>query len=201
MEKIKGNRAVVEFSGNLAPGKSYSISDNNPGQAGESPTGIRQYSIGTTFGFISTSYSVPSLNTSLKNSDMSFSARFGWNRGSFELGPILGYKNIDSDYADQHYSSFTGGIFVDSNFTANLPGEKKIYGLTGEAIAGSLTPKTGDGGSTMEFFAGVFIKWFGITDCTALRADLGYDYIKTTAGASSNTQQGLVLRGGIATYF
>ncbi|HEY8269472.1 MAG TPA: hypothetical protein VIG33_01180 [Pseudobdellovibrionaceae bacterium] len=201
VEKIKGNRAVVEFSGSLIPGKTYSLSINKTEPPEETAGGKRQYIIGGSLGFNSTSYTVPSLNTTLKNSDINVFIRFGWNKESFEFGPIFGYKNIDSDYTDRHYSSFSGGAFADYNLTANRLGETKIFGITSEGIVGSLTPKTGDGGSTLEFFGGGFFKWFGITDSTALRFDMGYSYIKTTAGASSDTLQGLVLRGGIATYF
>lgn len=198
VEKTKGNKAVVEFTGNLIAGKTYSI-NTNPTEDTRSRS--RQYIIGGSLGFSSSTYASPSLTTTIKHSDMNLSARFGWNNESFEIGPIFGYKNIDSDYADQHFSSFTGGAFADYNLTSNHPGQNTIFGATGEGVFGSLTPKTGSGGSTIEFFIGGFLKWFCLTESTALRADFGFDYLKTTADASSSTLQGFVLRGGIATYF
>lgn len=201
VEKLKGNKAVIEFTGNLIPGKTYSIDGTSASHSENSAHGKRQYVLGGSLGFSSSAYTSPSINATLKHSDMNLSTRFGWNYESFEIGPMFGYKNVDSDYADQHFSSFSGGAFADYNMTPNRPGETMIFGVTGEAVFGSITPKTGNSGSTMEFFVGGFFKWFGLTDSTALRADLGYDYLKTTADASSNTLQGFVLRGGIATYF
>lgn len=196
VEKIKGNKAVVEFSGNLVTGKSYSLA------TGPSNTlGSRQYVLGGGLSLVSSTYSISTLSATVKHSDLNLSARFGWNFENYELGPIFGYRNVDSDYSSQHFSSFSGGVFGDYNLSPNRPGENTIFGITGEGIFGSLSPSSGSGGSTMEFFVGGFLKWFGITDSTALRADLGYDYLKTSAGTTNNTLQGFVLRGGLATYF
>ncbi len=195
VEKVKGNKAVIEFSGDLTPGKTYSIRDKS------GHNGVRKYVISGSMEFTSSTYAASSLSASVKHNDLNLSARFGWNYEVFEFGPIFGYRNIDSGYVDQHFTSFSGGVFVDYNFTPNHPEASAIFGLTGEGIFGSLTPNSGSSASTTGFFAGGFFKWFGLTDSTALRADLGYDYLKTTADTSNNTLQGFVFRGGIATYF
>lgn len=205
VQKVKGNKAIVEVTGgNLAPGRTYNLGG---GSAGGSGGGSRQYVVSGSFTFRSgtdtTSVTVNSVTSTTTGSgnDMNLLARFGWNNGDTEYGPIVSYRNADSDFQGLHYSSIGAGGFFDYNFTPNRLNETTVFAVTGEGTYGTYSPKTGSGGNTMNFFAGGSVKWFGITSSTAVRADLGYDYTKITVGSSSITSAGFVLRAGIATYF
>lgn len=198
VQKVKGNKAVIEFSGQqLTPGRSYSIGKTSSGTG----TGSRDYLIGGSLNFNSGTYQTSVLNGSSPHKDLNISARFGWNFGDYEVGPLLSYRNIDSDYSGAHYSTLAGGAFFDYNMTPNRSGETHLFGGFVEGVFGTTSATNGASSSAMEFFFGGFFKWFGLGNNMALRGDLGYDYYKATASGVSGTLQGFVIRGTIATYF
>lgn len=201
VQKIKGNKAIVEFSGDLAPGRTYSVGG---GSSSHNTSGSsRNYVVGSSFSFFSgtDSSAVSNISTSGHASDMNLIARFGWNFENYEVGPLLAYRSVDSDYQAVHYSSLMLGGFGDYNFTPNRNGETTLFAGTGELSYGNYSPKGGSSGNITAFFLGGSMKWFGLTNSTALRADLGYDYKKIVIGSASITSSGFALRAGISTYF
>lgn len=194
--KVKGNKAMVEFSGaTLSPGKAYNLGGGSSSSRARVASGSFIFHSGTDSATGTTG------STSASSSELNLVARYGWNMEQYEAGPILLYRNVDSNYQSVHYTSIGVGGFFDYNFTPNRMSESTIWAVTGEGTYGTFTPKSGSGGNSMGLFAGGTLKWFGLTSSTALRADLGYDYQKITVGSSSINASGFTLRTGIATYF
>ncbi len=209
VQKIKGNKAIVEFSGGiLSQGRTYNIDGGSSrSSGGGGASGTRDHIIGGSFGFRSgtdtTSINTGTTSASISSgsSDMNLLARFGWNLGHYEAGPLLIYRSVDSDYQALHYSSVGVGGFFDYNFGPNRSGESTIYAATVEGSYGTYSPKSGTGGNVIGLFAGLSAKWFGLSNTMALRGDLGYDYDKITISSSSITSTGLALRVGLSNYF
>lgn len=196
VEKVKGNKAIVEFSGTtLSAGRTYSIGGNtSDGAVGGSRARIIGGSIAMEFLEYSSSTNGSS---AIKDNLISLIARYGWNFETFEAGILGGYT--DTDRPGTKYSAVKIGAFGDYNLTPNRPGTSNIYGVSGEGGYSSIT-STG-GGSILDMFLSGFAKWFVFGPSTALRFDLGYSYEKGTFTSYSTVSQGFALRGGIATYF
>ncbi|MBS1969629.1 MAG: hypothetical protein JSU04_04955 [Bdellovibrionales bacterium] len=206
VQKVKGNKAVIEISGGtLSQGRTYSLGGGSSSTSGVS--GTRDHIIGGSFGFrsgtdtTSINSGTASASLSSSSSDMNLLARFGWNLGSYEAGPLLIYRSVDSDYQALHYSSVGAGGFFDYNFNPNRNGESTVYAATAEGTYGTYSPKSGSGGNLLGLFAGFSAKWFGLTNTTAIRGDLGYDYQKITISSSSITSTGFAFRVGLSNYF
>lgn len=197
VEKVKGNKAVVEFSGTaLSPGRSYSLKGTS--EDGDDGGGERSHVVGGSFDFQFYEYSSSAASgSSMKDNLIGIVARFGWNFEKYEFGPIAGYTNTES-YGSS-FSSVKFGAFGDYNLTPNRPGENSIYGAAAEGSYTSIT--SSNGGSMIGFFASGFAKWFVFGPSTALRVDLGYNYEKGSFTSYSSTTQGFAVRGGLATYF
>lgn len=209
VQKVKGNKAVIEISGGtLSQGRTYSIGGGSSSSStGGGVSGTRDHIIGGSFGFrsgtdtTSINNGTASASISSSSSDMNLLARFGWNLGTYEAGPILIYRSVDSDYQALHYSSVGAGGFFDYNFGLNRSGESTVYAATAEGTYGSYSPKSGTGGNIIGLFAGLSAKWFGLSNTTAIRGDLGYDYEKITISSSSITSTGFAFRVGLSNYF
>lgn len=199
VQKVKGNKAIVEFSGDLAPGRTYNLGGSSSSSANTSGSG-RSYVIGGSFSYFSgtDSTSVSSISASNSTSSLNLTARFGWNFETYELGPLFSYQSTSAGSQTTSATSFGG--FADYNLSPNRSGETTIFAGTGELTYGNLS-QSSTSGSLMGFFLGGSVKWFGLTNSTALRADLGYDYRKTTIGSANVTTSGVALRAGISTYF
>lgn len=199
VERVKGNKAVIEYSGRLIPGQSYSVTG---GEEESSDSGSeRRYVIGGSFDMRNLTQNNSVLNTSAKDNAMGLTGRFGWNLGHFEIGPIVGYTNIDSEVRGQNFSMFSFGAFADYNLTPNIAGESFIFGASGEGSYGSISASSGTSSSVMSGFVSGFGKWFVFGPSTALRLDAGYLYEKTSSNNVTLTSQGFNIRGGLATYF
>lgn len=198
VEKVKGNKAVIEFSGaNLSPGRTYAIggasSEDDSGGSGD-----RKYVIGGSFDLQFLTYSSSALaGTSSKDNLMGLLGRFGWNLENYEVGIIAGYTN--SETSTTNSAAIKAGAFFDYNLTPNRPGENSIYGASAEGSYTSITSSTG--GSILGLFVSGFAKWFVFGPSTALRVDAGYSYDKGSYTSYSTTTQGLAVRGGLSTYF
>ena len=83
-----------------------------------------------------------------------------------------------------------------------IKGNKAIVEFSSDLAPGrTYSVGGGSSGNITAFFLGGSMKWFGLTNSTALRADLGYDYKKIVIGSASITSSGFALRAGISTYF
>jgi len=199
VEKVKGNKAVIEFSGgNLSAGRNYSFGGSSSEGDGGATGGARRYVIGGNFDLQYLTYSSTALaGTATKDNLIGLLGRFGWNFESSEIGFILGYANTETSTTS--YSLIKAGGFYDYNLTQNRAGKNSVYGVGAEASYGSITSAAG--GSVLGVYASAFAKWFVFGPSTALRVDLGYSYDKGTYTSYSTTTQGLAVRGGLATYF
>lgn len=198
VEKVKGNKAVIEYSGTtLSPGGTYAIGGAQD-EEGAISAGHRKYIIGgsVSLEFFTDSSSLAS-STSTKDNEMEFLGRFGWNLENYELGFIFGYTSNETD--SSAYSAISGGGFFDYNFTPNRPGTSSILGLAAESTYTSITSSTG--GSGMGVTVSGFMKWFTLGPSTALRLDAGYFYGKSDFNTYTTTTQGFDVRGGLVSYF
>lgn len=195
VRKVKGNQAVIEFSGApLRTGSVYEISSESFGEVGNS--GSRANLLGISFSLKSGKAD----NASSSSTVISVAGSYGWNSGSYEYGPLLSYSSSNANNGNTASTIQVGG-FVDYNLIPNLPGEVFIYGLGGTASFGSNDSGSGSTTSLMGLTAGPFVKWFAINSTSAVRFDALYEYTKYSGNASDVAYSGILLRAGIATYF
>lgn len=199
VERVKGNKAVIEYSGRLVPGQSYTVGNEDQEVSGSG--GERIYVVGGSFNMRSLTQNNSNLNVTAKDNVMELIARFGWNLGHFEVGPIAGYTNIDSEIKNQNFSTFSFGAFADYNLTPNIAGETFLFGVGGEGTYSSISAASGTSSTAMGGFVSGFGKWFIFGPSTALRLDAGYLYEKASGNNVTLTLQGFNIRAGLATYF
>ncbi|XGC79662.1 hypothetical protein ACES2L_10015 [Bdellovibrio bacteriovorus] len=194
VRKVKGKQAIIEFTGgNLESGRVYELA---PDEFGESSvtTSSRNYVVSIE-GLIQ---SLKADTTGAENEmDISLTARFGWNHGSYEFGPLGSYTS-DAEGATTT-TLISGGGFFDYNLIPNTPGEAFIYGAGATGTFGQYDD--GSNASTvMTFFGGVFAKWFPTGSNVGFRIDGGYLYGKLS-GDSSSTTTGFKTSLGLLGYF
>ena len=200
VEKVKGDKAVVEFSGaSLVPGKTYSLSGSSQASSEEGVGGSRAHMFGLNFDMKNLSVSSSVSGGSGKDNSLAATARFGWNLEFFEFGPLVNYQSVSNDSGDASLTSFGG--FLDYNIVPNRAGESAIFGVGGEVSFGSYSPAEGISGNRMDVFIPGFLKWFPINSCIGIRTDVGYLYRKNTFASSNTTEQGFGLRVGVFNYF
>ncbi len=200
VRKVKGNQAVVEVSSGapLQLGQVYElISPDDFGESHTSGTSAtsRQYVIGLNFSLYNTKSDASSAN----ENSLTLTSKFGWNLGSFELGPLLSYVSTDSGGIARSEMKF--GAFGDFNVIPNIPGEVFIYGVGGYASMGQYDGGSGNKSDIMELFGSGFVKWFPTGSTFAVRFDGGYIYKKNSGTASTATLTGLGLTAGLSAYF
>jgi hypothetical protein len=196
--KVKGNKGIVKFDGvNPKRGDKLTIGGGGDegdmggeslSEAGEA-TGHRKYTLDLSFGFARTSIPVDE-NTTSSSFGIDLGGKFGWNFGSIELGPSLGFAKAGATH------SFNIGAFGEYNFIKNVAPANFIPGLVVDA---SFTKPSA--GSQLDFGGGVFGKFFVFGTSTALRADLTFALTKTSTDAASSTSTKMGLAGGLQTYF
>lgn len=197
VRRVKGNQAVVEFGGApLQPGQVYELmAQDDFGDASPS-TGGRNYVLGLNFSFSSSKSDAAGANNV---TDISLSTRFGWNLGSFELGPVLSYRA--NDESSFNNTVIKAGVFGDFNVIPNIPGEVFIYGVGSYFVFGQRDNGAGTKGDIMEIFAGPFVKWFFGGSNYAIRFDGGYQFQKISSSSGDVTLTGLGMTAGIQAYF
>lgn len=193
--KVKGNQAVVEFSGSrLQAGQTY---DLNSSLLPDVISSLRKNVISVSASLLNVKADTALAET---QTNISLSGKYGWNMGSFEFGPVGSFESNGSQSTTQ--SSFKMGGFGDYNMISNTPGEVFIYGLGGYAELGQYTASSGAKSDLMEFFAGPFVKWFINGGPFGFRVDGGYLYQGLSGGGlGSRTVTGLAANLGIMVYF
>lgn len=200
VEKVKGNKAVIEFLGPpLFQGRTYSVGS----ALNESTEGsVRRYVLGGSLDFHNITRKYSNLSGVEKDNVLHVTARFGWNLGSFEVGPLVGYTNSDSfRNLPSKYTLISFGAFTDYNLTPNTLEAGSLYGVGGELSYGHQSLENNNSVSVLSLFASGFGKWFVFGPSTALRLDLGYSYQTESGGTTTATSQGFAFRGGVVTYF
>ncbi|MNJ94660.1 hypothetical protein D3C87_123620 [compost metagenome] len=200
VRKVKGNQAVIEFSGApLRLGNVYEISSEDAfgDMSTSSNGGSRAHLLGLSF---SLQNGKSDFSGAKNTTNIDLSARYGWNMGSYEFGPILSYTSSNA-VTGNTASLIKGGAFADYNLIPNAAGEVFLYGLGGFAEFGSNDSGGGSTTSVMNLAVGPFVKWFAVSSSFALRFDGLFEYAKYSGNAGDTTYSGILLRAGIANYF
>ncbi|KYG63626.1 hypothetical protein AZI87_14500 [Bdellovibrio bacteriovorus] len=197
VRKVKGNQAVIEFSGgSLQPGNVYELAPDEFGESSAVSTS-RRYLVGLSFNFENTKADTSGAEN---ETDINLLAKFGWNYGTFEVGPMVSYSS--TAIGSVTTTTYKFGGFGDYNMIANTPGEAFIYGLGGYATMGQRDSGTGSKIDVMDFFVGPFAKWFPTGTGVGFRLDGGYIYQKVSGGVGGDaTITGLAFTAGIIAYF
>lgn len=194
VNKIKGNQAVIEFTGSqLILGQTYDFSSEEfPLSTSEN----RNHIISLSLNF---SDAKSDAINSTSSADLNLLARFGWNFGTFEFGPIGSYSSLSRGGLTS--TTLKLGGFADYNFNPNFPGEAFVYGLGASISGGIYDPGVGGQTDLMGVFVGPFAKWFPWEGPVGFRIELGYIYENISGVLTSSTNTGLGTNVGINAYF
>jgi hypothetical protein len=196
VRRVKGNQAVVEFSGgSLQQGQAYELVQDEFSE-GSSSLSRRHYSVAAQFNLTNIKSDAAG---SENETDMSFTARVGWNFGQFEVGPLFSYSSDAT--GNVTVNVIKGGGWADFNMIPNGPGELFVYGLGGYGSFGQ-SDGAGRSLSLMEFGAMPFVKWFPTGADYGFRLDMGYIYQKQSGGTTGDaTISGIGSNAGLIAYF
>ncbi|NUN04356.1 MAG: hypothetical protein HUU57_01225 [Bdellovibrio sp.] len=197
VKRVKGNQAVVEFSGGtLENGQVYELAGDDFVGTDSSTPSSRNNLLGLRFSFINTKSDAAN---SQNETDMRLDAQYGWNFGTFEIGPVVTYNSDQSGNVTT--TSLVFGGFADYNLIPNMPGEVFVYGLGAQGGFGQSDSGTGQKRDVMLILAGPFAKWFPTGQNFGLRLDLSYMYLKSSGGTTDTTLTGLAFGAEVVTYF
>lgn len=203
--KVKGQQAIVTFPSGVKPQVGQTIDLGGGGVSGEAAgvgTGSRANSLSLQgqFSILNNSGGATSTTTTT----LSFTGRYGWNMETMEFGPIGTITYV----SQSGYSARTlkAGGFFDFNFVPNKSGVVMVWGVGGDAQFGQETSQTGSNPESsttvMDFFVGANVKYFGLADNVAVRADAGLEYDRNTpSSGTTTTEMGLMTRVGLSFYF
>lgn len=197
--KVKGNKAIIQFSRGetLEKGESYSVSGEGPSESGSSG-GAR----GKTVSFSSDLFTgSTSSGNGASSSRTSFdvAGRYGWNDGMMEYGPIASIAYLSIGGASTRAIGVGG--FFDYNLVENKPGVDLVYGAGAQAAIGQSSDSGGESGSLFTLDGGGQLKWFPFGHDTAIRLDAGLRYQRTSVSNITTTTTGLAIAAGLQTYF
>lgn len=197
VRRVKGNQAVIEFSGgSLQPGQVHELA---PDEFGESSvtSSSRHYVVGVSMSLQNTKSDAAG---SENETDIELIGKFGWNFGTYEVGPLATYKSDQVGSITQKTYKF--GAFGDFNMIANTPGEAFLYGVGATGSMGQFDSGGGSKRDLMEVFVGPFAKWFPSGSNVGFRVDAGYVYQKQSGGVGGDaTVTGLLTSAGLIGYF
>lgn len=192
VKKIKGNQAVIEFTGNLITEGSYQISPQNK------PSSLsRDHVIGFSGSFYNLQKDTSGFTTS--RSYFGVNANYGWNTGGFEYGPRFAYTS--SDTGSGATTTYALGGFLDWNLQENKIDNNTIFGFGFNALYGASNAPSGSSTNQLNFYPSFFVKWFPLIPAVALRLDSGYRYVSETASGSTSTTTGFELNAGFSIYY
>ncbi|MBO9666882.1 MAG: hypothetical protein J7501_08720 [Bdellovibrio sp.] len=195
VRKVKGNSAIVESTGPLQPGAVYDLmsADDFGEEIGSTP---RKYLVGLNFVFTNTKSDAA--NTTAETY-LNLSAKFGWNLGTFELGPLIDYRM--NHVNDVTQTTWKVGGWADYNFTPNMAGESFLFGLGATGAFGNEDRGNGTKVDLFNVFVGPFAKWFPTSSSVGFRMDFGYVYERQSVTDGYTTASGLASSAGIFAYF
>ena len=185
VKKSKGNSSVIESSVPLIPGETYIIqSSKQSGLISEDVTYPRSNrSRENSFsGGIDTSFFK---SDTLQEHQIDIEARYGWNYGDYELGPLVHISLLDEG-AGFNTELYVGGYF-DYNLNENVVSSDSVFGLTAQGYGGNREFTSGSSSQIFSFGGGGFYTMYLMRSTTALRIE-GLVERKTiaTSFASSN---------------
>lgn len=184
VKKSKGRQAVIESTTPLIEGETYVIQSNkHSGLISEEvtyPKSNRSRENSTSLGLNSTFFK----GDNIQEHEIDIEARYGWNFGDFELGPLIHINLLDQGAGFN--TDFHIGAYADYNLISNVIKEDYIYGLTGQFFAGNREFTTGSSSQIVAIGAGGFLTWFLSGSTTALRVE-GLAETKTIATSTAST--------------
>lgn len=196
VRRVKGNQAVIEFSGGtIQPGQAYELVQDEFSEGDSSGGSQRRYLVNLNFAIENTK---ADSTGATNDTDIALAARFGWNLGTFELGPLVSYSS-DATGSVTTTTMLFGG-WADLNMIPNAPGEIFVYGVGGQAGFGQ-REGNGSSQSLMMFMVMPFVKWFPFGSDVGLRLDAGYVYSKQGSTSGDVTTTGFMTSGGLLGYF
>jgi hypothetical protein len=213
--KIKGHRAIVDFTGNLKTGQVYELDTNGNAPAapesvaqkppepqvqcpnpGAPPPQSREHLFAMTAAMSSL---LASTSGSKTVTSIMFGGRYGWNYGDHEYGPQGSYSSYD-DGAGTTTTSIAAGGFYDWNFTSNKDPLNSIFGFGITADIGNQNISSSSA-STITVYPSGFMKVFFLGNTVAGRAELGYQVKEASVGNQTITYSGIDMRFGFVAYF
>lgn len=191
VQKVKGNKAIIESSTPLEEGRTYTLTPNKISEDVDySLEGHKSRKNSIALGG-----SVDSLSSGgTSSTTISFDGKYGWNFTTLEGGPFLRFVSVDSS------NSYLLGGYIDYNFQPNRDGVSSVLGVTGNAAFGS-TASSGSSSQLISAFTGGTWKWFVFNSSGAIRTDFGFKTAQTKLSSSTTTSSGLVASFALAFYF
>jgi len=193
IQKAKGQSAIVLFPKGTVPkaGAKYTLSTGDDGM-GEDEGGDGEMGDGSNLSRENTiALSLDVSKASGTSLAMSLALDYGWNMGSFEVGPSV-------LFAKAGVTTFGGGVFADINFIENKGPETFIPAVGIRALfvkTGAVAPATG---STSIPVKGALVgKIFLLKNSVALRVAPYFEFTKVTGGSTKS----FGLDGGLQVYF
>lgn len=182
--KIQGKRAVVEMS----DPSSVSINDSFSVGTGNSNTSVktsfrRDYGLAANFSYLNQT-------TAPTSTQMTLGGEFLWNFKKYEIGPTLQYLSTSSGGFST--SSTQLGAIGYYNFNENKVGTEGVLSLVGR-----FTQSSGSGTSATNLAAGGNYRWFVLSGDHCFSFSALYSTTQTSGASVS----GIIVSGGIATYF
>lgn len=181
IQQMKGKRAIVQFEKDIpfSVGQRVYLNSEDGSELGmrkelRNPL-ERKNSVSLETSFTST-------DTATATTEYEIAARYGWNMGKYEFGPVFSYsftKNVSE------ISNYKVGGFFDFNFISNNPGEDFIWGVYGEGKIGNSKVSTASTSFTA-VTGGAFVKWFIFSPALALRANALYEYEMDEKSTTTN---------------
>lgn len=199
VKKTKGNSAVIESSTPLIPGETYTIqSSKQSGLISEDVTYPRSnrarensFSAGIDTSFFKAD--------NLQEHQIDIEARYGWNYGDYELGPLV-HINLLDEGAGFNTDIYVGGYF-DYNLNPNVASEDTVYGLTAQAFGGNREFTNGSSSQIFIFGAGGFLTWYLAGSTTALRFEGLAEQKKIATSTTSSSVFGFAGKMLLTFYF
>ncbi len=199
VKKTKGNSAVIESSVPLIPGETYTIqSSKQSGLISEDVTYPRSnrsrensFSAGIDTSFFK--------SDNLQEHQIDIEARYGWNYGDYELGPLV-HINLLDEGAGFNTDFYVGGYF-DYNINANVASEDTVYGLTAQTFGGNREFTNGSSAQIFALGAGGFLTWYLMRSTTALRFEGLAEQKKIATSSTSSNVLGFAGKMLLTFYF
>lgn len=198
VKKTKGNSSVIESSVPLIPGETYTIqSSKQSGLISEDVVYRSNRSRENSFsGGIDTSFFK---SDTLQEHQIDVEARYGWNFGQYEIGPLVHINLLDEGAGFN--TDFSLGGYFDYNFNENVANEDSVLGLTVQGYGGNREFTNGASSQIFAFGGGGFYTWYLMRSSTALRFEGLVENKKIATSTTSSSVFGFSGRMLLAFYF
>jgi hypothetical protein len=180
IKKIKGQAALVNFSGELVEGQTYVLAPANSSKQ-ESDRSSRAHRVGLSFEL--DSFKTKTSTLEYNPSYMNIYFDYGWNSGTHEGGPIVGYRSENNGFGGTTATVIVGA-FYDYNFTPNVD-VPYLFGAGGKLTYSNISASSTSSSDTV-IYPNIFWKWFAFGNTGAIRADVGYHYESGRTSSSTD---------------